>query len=207
MALRSGVYVVPTTQWYIERTVWLIAGIVLLASTAMALLINPLWILGVAATGLVSIQVAFTGFCPVGNVLQLFGFTPMLASKTPTRWNLYFMQTDRWYLERRIYLFVGVNINIASALTLAHSAWWTSFTLFVGGAMVWFAATGYCVMANFLYWLGAEPRLVPENMPSGRCEECALSGVCISARHTRPMWSAAIPNVKYSQSTEAKPVS
>jgi hypothetical protein len=27
--------------------------------------------------------------------------------------------------------------------------------------MVWFAATGFCIMANGLYWLGAEPRLVP----------------------------------------------
>jgi hypothetical protein len=27
---------------------------------------------------------------------------------------------------------------------------------------VWFAATGYCIMANGLYWLGAEPRLAPE---------------------------------------------
>ena len=46
--------------------------------------------------------------------------------------------------------------------------------------MVWFAATGFCVMANALYWLGAEPRLSPESMPSGRCTECAMSTVCIS---------------------------
>ncbi|HXW05247.1 MAG TPA: hypothetical protein VD833_08445, partial [Vicinamibacterales bacterium] len=45
---------------------------------------------------------------------------------------------------------------------LVHSAWWLSFTAFVGLAMVWFAATGFCIMANGLYWLGAEPRLVPE---------------------------------------------
>ena len=51
MTLRSGVYIVPTNRWYIERTVWLIAGVVLLASTGMALLLNPLWILGVIATG------------------------------------------------------------------------------------------------------------------------------------------------------------
>jgi hypothetical protein len=176
---------VPTSRWYIERTVWLIAGIVLLASTAMALLMRPLWILGVTATGLVSINVAFTGFCPVGNVLRLFGFTPMLGSNTPTRWNLYFMQTDRWYLERRIYLAVGINISIASILMLTLSAWASVFTIFVGGAMVWFAATGFCVMANALYWLGAEPRLTPETMPSGRCTECALSGVCIGGHAKR----------------------
>src|SRR5512141_809588 len=126
MALRTGVYIVPTHRWYIERTVWLIAGVVLLASTALALLANPLWILGVTATGLFSINVAFTGFCPVGNVLKLVGFTPMLGD---TGSRFYFLQTDRWYLERRIYLAVGINITVASR-----------------------------VMANFLYWLGSEPR-------------------------------------------------
>ena len=179
MTLRSGVYIVPTNRWYIERTVWLIAGVVLLASTALALFVNPLWILGVTATGLVSINVAFTGFCPIGSVLRLLGFTPMLGANTSTRWNLYIMQTDKWYLERRIYLAVGINISIASMVMLAYSAWAAAFTIFVGGAMVWFAATGFCVMANGLYWLGAEPRLTPDTMPSGRCEECKMSGVCI----------------------------
>lgn len=96
------------------------------------------------------------------------------------------MQIDRWYLERRIYLAVGINISIASILVLAVSPWLTLFTLFVGGAMVWFAATGYCIMANALYWLGAEPRLNPEAMPSGRCANCAMAPVCIShsARNT-----------------------
>src|SRR6266511_3027398 len=91
-ALRSGVYIVPTHRWYIERTVWLIAGFVLLGSTALAALVHPLWVLAVIATGLASITVALTGFCIVGNVLRLFGFTPMLGAAAQTRWNLYFMQ-------------------------------------------------------------------------------------------------------------------
>ena len=186
MALRTGVYIVPTHRWYIERTVWLIAGIVLLTGAALALLLQPLWILLVTVTGLVSINVAFTGFCPVGNVLRLFGFTPMLGDKTPTRWGLYFMETDRWYLERRIYVAVGINISVASVLVLAHSAWWMSFIVFVGGAMVWFAATGYCIMANMLFVLGAEPRLNPEAMPSGRCANCAMSPVCVSNPRATP---------------------
>jgi hypothetical protein len=146
--------------------------------------------LGVAATGLVSINVAFTGFCPVGNVLSFLGFSPMLgtpasASDAPRRWHPYFMQTDKWYLERRIYLFVGINISVASALVLFYSPWVTLFPLFVGGAMVWFAATGFCVMANMLYWLGAEPRLTPQAMPSGRCDECSKSGVCLGGHAIR----------------------
>jgi hypothetical protein len=171
MPFRSGIYIVPTHRWYIERTVWLIAGLVLLLATALAALSDPRWVLLVVATGLASINVACTGFCVVGNLLQQLGFTPLLGTNRPNRWNLYFMQTDRWYLERRIYLVVGINISVASFLSLVHSPWWLLFTGFVGTAMVWFAATGYCIMANGLYWLGAEPRLVPEGKaacPAGR---------------------------------------
>ena len=162
MALRSGIYIVPTDHWYIERTVWLIAGVVLLVGTTLAALVEPRWVLLVIATGIVSINVSLTGFCLVGNVLRFFGFTPMLGTSSPSSGKLYFMQTDRWYLERRIYLAVGINISLASVLSLVHSPWWLLFTGFVGGAMVWFAATGFCIMANGLYWLGAEPRLAPE---------------------------------------------
>lgn len=106
MPLRSGIYLVQIDRWYIERTVWLIAGLVLLVATALATLVEPRWV--------------------------------------PA---------------------VGVNISVASLLVLVHSVWWLPFTGFVGAAMVWFAATGFCIMANSLYWLGAEPRLVPEQNP------------------------------------------
>jgi hypothetical protein len=163
---RSTVYIVPTDRWYIERTVWLIAGIVLLTSTALALLVNPFWIFGVVATGLISINVSLTGFCPISSLLRALGFTAMLGTSQPTRWNLYLMQTDSWYLERWIYLVVGINVSVASLLILVHSSWWSLFTIFVGAAMLSFAATGFCIMANALYWLGAEPRLAPERSRS-----------------------------------------
>ena len=160
MALRTGIYIVPTNRWYIERTVWLIAGLMLLAATTLALLVHPLFVLLVIATGAASVTVALTGFCVVGNVLARLGFQPALGDPVRSR-RWYFMQTDAWYLERRIYLAVGINISIASVLSLVHSPWWLAFTGFVGVAMVWFAATGFCIMANGLYWLGAEPRLAP----------------------------------------------
>jgi hypothetical protein len=162
MTLRSGVYIVPTHRWYIERTVWLIAGLVLLTGTVLAATVQPLWALLIIATGVSSIIVALTGFCVVGNVLRLFGFTPMLGAGELKPGKPYRMQTDAWYLERRIYLAVGINISIASVLTLVVSPWWLLFTGFVGVAMVWFAVTGFCIMANGLYWLGAEARLKPD---------------------------------------------
>ena len=95
-------------------------------------------------------------------MLLRLGFKGRLADETAGHGKFYFMRTDSWYLERRIYVAVGINISIASVLSLAFSPWWLAFTGFVGVAMVWFALTGFCIMANGLYWLGAEPRLAPE---------------------------------------------
>ena len=72
MALRSGIYIVPTDRWYIERSVWLIAGVVLSAST-LAATRQPLFALLIIATGLASIVVSLTGYCIVGNVLHRLG--------------------------------------------------------------------------------------------------------------------------------------
>lgn len=161
MTWRPGLYIVPTDRWYIERTVWLIAGVVLIAAT-LAATREPLFAGFIVATGVASVGVALTGYCLVGNVLHRLGFPHALGTPESTPGRPYFMQTDRWYLERRIYLAVGINISIASVLSIVHSPWWLSFTGFVGVAMVWFAATGFCIMANGLYWMGAEPRLVPD---------------------------------------------
>lgn len=165
MPTRSGLYIVPTDRWYIERTVWLIAGVVILSGTALAMWAHPLWVLVVVATAAASIAVGLTGFCIVGNVLARLGFAPRLARPGWKPGDLYFMQTDRWYLERRIYVAVGINLCVASTLSLIHSPWWLAFSAFVGTAMVWFASTGFCIMANGLYWLGAEPRLAPGSAP------------------------------------------
>ena len=174
MALRSGIYIVPTNQWYIERTVWLVAGVVLLTATTLAALVNPYFVLFVIATGVASITVAFTGFCIVGNALLRLGLEPKLGDAKRGAGKWYFMQTDAWYLERRIYVAVGINISIASVLSIVSSPWWLAFTGFVGVAMVWFAATGFCIMANGLYWLGAEPRLAPHLIEPGANRAVAL---------------------------------
>jgi hypothetical protein len=174
--MQRGIYIVPTNYWYVERTVWLIAGLVLLVGTALAYWVQPLFVLLVVATALASIAVSLTGYCIVGNVLVRLGFRPALARPGWRPGDPYFMQTDRWYLERRIYIAVGINLTIASTLSLVHSPWWLAFTGFVGVAMVWFAATGFCIMANGLYWLGAEPRLAP------RCEPGVATSQPASAR-------------------------
>jgi hypothetical protein len=157
--MARGIYIVPTNTWYIERAVWVIAGVVLGGATLLAAFVDPRFIIFGAATGLSSIFVGFTGFCFVGNALHKLGMPNRLGERR-TDW--YVMRTDSWYLERRIYMTVGVNLTVASILSYVHSPWWLAFTGFVAVAMFWFAATGFCIMANFLYWIGAEPRLAPE---------------------------------------------
>src|ERR1035441_17672 len=92
MSARAGIYIVPTDRWYIERTVWLVAGAVLLVATALAVWVHPLWILAVVATGAASIAVALTGFCIVGNVLARLGFRPALARPGWKPGDLYFLE-------------------------------------------------------------------------------------------------------------------
>ncbi len=169
--MTRGIYMVPVDAWYVERAVWVVAGTVLLGATTLALAVDPRFVLFATATGIASLVVAFTGFCIPGNVLHRLGMPSRLGD--PARRDFYFMRTDSWYLERRIYATVGTNLAIASLLTLVHSLWWLAFIGFVGVAMYWFAATGFCIMANMLYWIGAEPRLAPEYATRGVVAESA----------------------------------
>ena len=154
-----AVYWVRTDSWYVERAVWLAAGVVATTGTAAALVFPPAIALA-GAVGVFSMGVAFTGLCPASSLMATLGLKPRLgvASRLgPFR--VYHMRLDRWYLERRIYLAVGFNVTLASVLALVHSQWWLLFTGFVGVAAIFFSMSGFCVMANLFYRLGAEPRL------------------------------------------------
>jgi len=163
MKKRTGVYIVKTHVWYVERLVWLVAGTDVVASSILTAYVNPNWAFSILFVGICSLMVAFTGFCIVGNILLLLGAQPMIpstalsGSKNDSRF--YFMQTDSWFLERYIYLFVGVNLSWTSLFAKFHSLNWLFFTGFVGSATIVFSFTGFCIMANLLYRLGAEPRL------------------------------------------------
>ena len=163
MFKRHDLFLVKTHIWYVERLVWLVAGTDVLISSVLAVTLSPNWAFSILFVGLCSIMVALTGFCVVGNILVLLGARPMIPStalpgaKKESRF--YFMQTDRWFLERYIYIFVGVNLSLSSMLARFSSPSWLFFTGFVGLATITFAFTGFCIMANLLYRLGAEPRL------------------------------------------------
>ena len=63
----------------VDRVVMAFAGIVILASLALALLVSPYWLLLTGFVGLNMLQAAFTGFCPAARVFKRFGVRPGAA--------------------------------------------------------------------------------------------------------------------------------
>lgn len=72
---------------------------------------------------------------------------------------MYMAKTDSWYLERIIWMVAGSFTLGSAALAWLHSPLWLILTALVGINLLIFGATGFCLMANILYRLGARPQL------------------------------------------------
>jgi hypothetical protein len=57
----------------VGRAVLGFAGIMVLASLLLALLVSPYWLLLTAFVGLNMLQAAFTGFCPAAVIFRRLG--------------------------------------------------------------------------------------------------------------------------------------
>jgi len=75
---------------------------------------------------------------------------------------MYIAKTDSWYLERIIWLIAGIFTLLSAVLTAIHSLYWLILTALVGVNLIIFSLTGFCLMANLIYALGAKPRLEKE---------------------------------------------
>ena len=65
----------------IDRTVFAFAGLMILASLTLGLMLHPYWFAFTAFVGLNMFQAAFTGFCPVAMLLKKLGLKPGEAFK------------------------------------------------------------------------------------------------------------------------------
>ncbi|GAB4412045.1 MAG: hypothetical protein OHK0032_08050 [Thermodesulfovibrionales bacterium] len=72
---------------------------------------------------------------------------------------MYIADTRNWYLERLIWLIAGIFTLSSAILAWLHSPYWLILTGLVGVNLIVFAMTGFCIMANIIYSLGARPRL------------------------------------------------
>ena len=70
-------YLAKTDKWYLERVIWLIAGIFILLSLTLAYFISPYWLILTALVGINLIIFAFTGFCIMANLLVKLGVKPL----------------------------------------------------------------------------------------------------------------------------------
>jgi len=57
----------------IDRVVLAFAGLMILASVLLGVLVSPYWFGLTAFVGVNLLQSAFTGFCPLATVLRRFG--------------------------------------------------------------------------------------------------------------------------------------
>jgi hypothetical protein len=65
----------------IDRAVMAFAGLMVLASVALAHFLSPWWLLLTVFVGLNLLQAAFTGFCPAALVLSKLGLKSGCAFK------------------------------------------------------------------------------------------------------------------------------
>lgn len=63
----------------IDRVVLMFAGLMILLSLGLNLLLGPYWLLLAAFVGLNMLQSAFTGFCPLAIILKKSGVKPGAA--------------------------------------------------------------------------------------------------------------------------------
>lgn len=66
-------YIAKTDGWYLERIIWLIAGIFTLASAILAAMHSPWWLVLTGLVGVNLIVFALTGFCLMANILSKLG--------------------------------------------------------------------------------------------------------------------------------------
>ncbi|MCB9987870.1 MAG: DUF2892 domain-containing protein [Rhodospirillales bacterium] len=65
----------------IDRMIFAIAGVFILASLALGYFVHEAWFLFTAFVGLNMFQAAFTGFCPLAMILKKLGKEPGCAFK------------------------------------------------------------------------------------------------------------------------------
>lgn len=66
-------YIAKTDSWYLERVIWLVAGVMILLSLALAYFFSKYWLILTAFVGVNLIVFALTGFCTMANILVKLG--------------------------------------------------------------------------------------------------------------------------------------
>jgi hypothetical protein len=71
-------YLLRTDSWYLERLLFLTAGIITLLSALLAWAHSSYWLILTILVGLNLLVLALTGFCPAANLFYKLGVKPKL---------------------------------------------------------------------------------------------------------------------------------
>lgn len=71
-------YLLKTDSWYLERILFLMAGIFILASVILTIAHSAWWLILTSLVGINLILYALTGFCPSAIILNRIGVKPRL---------------------------------------------------------------------------------------------------------------------------------
>ena len=66
-------YIAKIDSWYLERIIWLIAGIFILFSIALTIFVSKYWLILTGLVGVNLIIFSLTGFCPMAIFLNKVG--------------------------------------------------------------------------------------------------------------------------------------
>ncbi|HYW91022.1 MAG TPA: DUF2892 domain-containing protein [Gammaproteobacteria bacterium] len=69
----------------IDKWVFRVAGLFILASVVLAVWVSPWWLLFTAFVGANMLQASFTGFCPMASILARLGIQPGRAFECAPR--------------------------------------------------------------------------------------------------------------------------
>jgi Inner membrane protein YgaP-like, transmembrane domain len=71
-------YLLKTDSWYLERILFLMAGVFILASVILTIAHSPWWLILTSLVGINQVIYALTGFCPSAILLFKIGIKPRL---------------------------------------------------------------------------------------------------------------------------------
>lgn len=66
-------YIANTKSWYMERVIWLVAGIFILTSLVLSRIHTEYWLILTALVGINLTILSLTGFCPMTVILHKLG--------------------------------------------------------------------------------------------------------------------------------------
>lgn len=74
-------YIAKTDAWYLERVIFMMAGLMATLSAVLSWLVSPWWLILTALVGVNLIIFASTGFCLMANIIHKAGVKPRLSKQ------------------------------------------------------------------------------------------------------------------------------